>query len=337
MKSKAFLILSLVLALALLLVTPASAFFTPSTGQAATLVLGEPDFTSDLGATTQKGVNNPIGVTVDPTSGKVFVIDPSNNRVLRFDKMAALSNGAAAEGVLEQHDFTSSTAQTHQNGMNQPFGGAVDANGRLWVVDAVNSRVLRFDNAASKANGANADGVLGQPDFTSSTAQTTQNGMAYPQGVAVDSSGRLWIADSSNRALRFDNAAAKANGANADGVLGPPDFTSTVGNSDQSMMPDPHGLAVDASGRLWVGENDGSRVVRYDNAAAKANGANADGVLGQPDFSTFVRNLTQNGMDRVTAVAVDTSGRLYVADSLNSRVLVFNSPPNLSTCANSAH
>jgi hypothetical protein len=65
--------------------------------------------------------------------------------------------------------------------------------------------VLRFDGAAGKANGAVADGVLGQSDFTSSAQATTASGMSGLFGVAVDGAGRLWVADIfNNRVLRFD-------------------------------------------------------------------------------------------------------------------------------------
>jgi hypothetical protein len=68
----------------------------------------------------------------------------------------------------------------------------------------VNSRVLRFDNAATLANGAPADGVLGQPDFTSGLFDTTQSTMHFPRGLAIDSAGSLWVADNNNnRVLRF--------------------------------------------------------------------------------------------------------------------------------------
>src|SRR5206468_692221 len=127
--------------------------------------------------------------------GKVFVADHYNHRILRFASRAALISGVAAEGVLGHSDFTSyaitfpPTAST----LSAPTGVAVDSAGRLWVADYNNSRVLRFDSAAAKTNGAPADGVLGQPAFTSNNPAMTQNGMTLPTGVAVDSAGHLWV------------------------------------------------------------------------------------------------------------------------------------------------
>jgi sugar lactone lactonase YvrE len=90
--------------------------------------------------------------------------------------------------------------------MSDPEGLAVDNAGRLWVADTVNSRVLRFDNAATLANSAPANGVLGQPDFSSGLFDTTQSAMHFPRGVAADDAGRLWVADNNNnRVLRFND------------------------------------------------------------------------------------------------------------------------------------
>lgn len=337
MKTKPYLSLSLALALAIMLVMPASAFFVPSDGQSATLVLGQPDFTGSSAITSQSGMSQPSGVAVDPTTGKVFVADSRHHRVLRFADVGSLSNGAPAEAVLGEPDFTTVSADLDQHGMDTPFGVAVDASGRLWVADGEHTRVLRFDNASAKANGANADGVLGEPDFTTQIINTTRSGMAGPGHLAVDASGRLWVADGPNsRVLRFDNAAAKANGADADGVLGQPDFTTSAANTTQSGMAHPVGVAVDASGRLWVADYGNSRVLRFDNAAAKANGADADGVLGEPDFTSSSFQTTQNGMNGPFGVTVDTSGRLYVADKYNSRIMVFDAAASLANGANAS-
>ncbi len=170
----------------------------------AVLVLGQPDFTHNDYDTSATTMDSPTGVAVDPTTGKVFVADYFNNRVLRFASFSALSNGVAAEGVLGQADFTSWVpnrgGSVAANTLNSPIGVALDEAGRLWVADYDNNRVLRFDAAASKANGADADGVLGQADFTHNELNRGgsaggEHAESYPSGVALDEAGRLWVAD----------------------------------------------------------------------------------------------------------------------------------------------
>jgi sugar lactone lactonase YvrE len=278
---------------------------------------------------------SPQSIAIDPTTGKVFVADTGNYRVLRFASLDSLSNGADAESVLGQSNFTNNGAAVTQSGMQAPTGMVVDGSGRLWVSDYSNNRVLRFDNAVGKADGANADGVLGQTNFTDGGGAAGQNKLSGPLGLAVDSSGRLWVADRFNsRVLRFDNAAAKADGANADGVLGQPDFTNSFQATTQSRMWQPWAVAVDGGGRLWVADYFNRRVLRYDNAAAKADGADADGVLGQSIFTTTNTATTQSGMRGPFGVAIDTIGRLWVNDGNNNRVLRYDNAAGKADGAN---
>ena len=329
----------IVLALLLTPTTPALAYFTPTTGQAATRVLGQTNFTSGIWGVTQNKLNAPQDVAVDPNTHKVFVADFDANRVLRYSSVYALANGAAAEAVFGQPNFTSSTAHATQNGMYDPVGVFVDSGGRLWVADWANNRVLRFDHASTLASGANANGVLGQFNFTSHAIHTTQNGMNYPGGLFVDAGGRLWVVDDSNsRVLRFDNAATKTNGATADGVLGQPNFTSNATATTRNGMYYPNSIFEDSGGRLWVTDYSNNRVLRFNNAAAKANGANAEGVLGQPNFISNGQATTQNGMIRPVSVAGDNSnGKLYVDDYTNNRILIFNSAAELANGANASY
>ena len=256
--------------------------------------------------------------------------------------MSALSNGAAAEGVLGQADFTHGSLNrgvgVGANTLYGPYGIFVDSAGRLWVADYGNNRVLRFDHAASKADGADADGVLGQPGFTSDSQGSGQSGMYRPIGVSGDPEGRLWVAEmNNNRVLRFDQAASKPNGGSADGVLGQPGF---LGSNDPATSPDgmnsPIGLFVDWAGRLWVSELNNNRVLRFDDAAAKPDGAEADGVLGQASFTSSGSGCTQSTMYRPRGIGGDLSGRLYVSNSENQRVLIFDAAAALSDGANAS-
>jgi sugar lactone lactonase YvrE len=293
--------------------------------------LGQAQFNTRAVGTSATSVNGPIGVAVDPTTGKVFVSDSTNNRVLRFSSAAALLTGSAAEAAIGQPDFTSSGHATTQKELYAPFGLACDSSGRLWVADSRNHRVLRFDNASAKPQfSATADGVLGQSAFNTNANPNppTASSMNQPCGVAMDANGTLWVADTwNNRILRFDNAAAKANGSAADGVLGVPSFTVNSGGLATEYAFDiPRGLATDAAGHLWVADTANHRVLRFDNAAAKTNGALADGLLGQSDYATAIPYSppTATTMNFPSGLVVDAAGALWVADSSNHRVLRFD-------------
>jgi predicted esterase/sugar lactone lactonase YvrE len=304
---------------------PATAQPPLSNNMPASGVLGHSDFTSGTSGTTASTLQAPAGVAVDPTTGKLFVVDRYNNRIMRWGSAAKYMNGSAAESVLGQQDFVTRASGLSAAKMNDPLRAHVDATGRLWVSDYGNNRVLRFDNASSRSTGSTADGVLGQPDFSTNSSGTTAGKMSGPVGVFVDGTGRLWVTDRLNhRVLRFENAAGKPNGSNADGVLGQPDFTTGASGLSAAKMNRPMGVYADAKDHLWVCEDDNNRVMRYDNASTKPDGAAADGVLGQPDFTSNAPNTTRSGVKNLRGVFGDAAGRLYLADESNNRIVIFN-------------
>ncbi len=307
----------------------------------AELVFGQPDFLGGAAGTSRNTFNNIRGLAVDGT-GRLWVSEFTNNRVVWFNSAYAIAtNQPNASGVLGQPDFFSTGASAAQNGMHSPYGLAIDGTGSLYVADAGNNRVLRFDNASGKTNGANADGVLGQPDFFSNTAAIARNRMNTPRGVAVAGSS-LFVADrNAARVLRFDNAAGKANGADAEGVLGQSDFFSGVQSLSQSGMEYPGRLAADTLGRLYVSDGfNFDRVVIFHNAVNRPNGANADFVLGQADFVSAGAGLAQNRISLDSSaggMAVDDLNHILIlADFGNNRVLLFQdpSPPVVSISGN---
>lgn len=295
-------------------------------------VLGQSSFTTNQSGTTSALLNSPSGAAVDPTTGKLFVVDRYNNRVLRWSSISKMENGSPAEAVFGQPNFTSSTSGLSAAKFNDPLRVFIDSSGYLWLSDYLNNRVLRFDSASFKSSGASADGVLGQPNFTTNTSGTSASKMKGPVGVFVDEHGRLWVADRLNhRILRFDNAATKTNGSNADGVLGQPDFTTGTNGLSKTKMNRPMGVYLDAGDHLWVCEDDNNRAIRFDNVSSKTNGSAADGVLGQPDFTSNQKSLSRNGVGNLRGVFGDAAGRLYLVDESNHRVLVFDhavSKPN---------
>ena len=298
-------------------------------GAAASAVIGQEDFESGDanrgGMAAANTLDSPGAIMVDPTSGKVFVCDTWNNRILRFASLAAFKAGTAPESVLGQPNFTLTDSGTTRSRMSKPEGITVDSTGTLWVADYTNHRVLRFDNASSKSIGANADGVLGPSDYTTVNPALSQSDMKFPFDVAVDSNGTLWVSDrGNNRVLRYDNAAGKANGANADGVLGQVDFDSDGTILSAAGLNDPEGMWMANDGDLWVSDAGNHRILRYANAAGKGDGANADGVLGQAGFITNSSATTSFQLKSPSGLMIDSIGDLWVADTDNYRVLRFD-------------
>jgi sugar lactone lactonase YvrE len=241
--------------------------------------------------------------------------------------------------VLGQLNFTNGSANqggsAAANTLSNPADIFVDGGGRLWVADTGNNRVLRFDLASLLTNDAPASRVFGQPDFVTVTPNVTQAKMSGPSGVFVDAVSALWVADTANnRVLRFDNIVLASNGANASGVLGQLTFITAATGTTALGMNSPTSVTVNSAGALWVADNANNRVLRFDAAAGKLDGAAADRVLGQPDFTTVATGLSATAMSAPYGVFIDNStGNLWVGDYANRRVLRFSTAATLSSGA----
>jgi len=101
-----------------------------STGEAASLVIGQPGFTTLAPATTSSGLNTPNGLAFD-SGGNLWVVDSSNDRVLEYK--APFSTGEAASLVIGQPSFTTNYyTVTNSTSLNSPYGLAFDPSGNLW-------------------------------------------------------------------------------------------------------------------------------------------------------------------------------------------------------------
>jgi hypothetical protein len=196
-----------------------------SSGQAATLVIGQSDFTSSIVGTTASRLSGPRGIHV--SGGRLFVADSSNNRVLIWNSIPTTSGLHPADVVLGQPDFTSFMTPDPPSAasLNYPYDVFHDPiSDKLIVADSNNHRVLVW-NSVPSMNGAPADLVLGQNSFSLDTpnlgAMTPSAfGMFQPLAVTV-AHDALFVADYGNqRVLIWRPIPESTMGAPADFVLG---------------------------------------------------------------------------------------------------------------------
>lgn len=319
-------------------------FAYPITGNqpSAELVFGQPDMFSNGfnrdGTTAVNSLCYPSAVVV--RNGTLWICDNFNNRILKFYDAANITiNGPDADGVLGQTGFTTNSSGVSQSGLSDPYDITFDNTGNLWVADMQNCRILKFNDADNKSNGANADGVLGQANFTTNLNGTSQSQLMFPLGVVSDGTN-LFVSDFQNsRILIFRNASEKANGANADVVLGQANFT--LGNENRgnstcaaNTLSSPSKPEINAEGTLFVSDQNNNRVLIFEDAVNKTNGADANYVLGKTDFITNdFGEVDQNHTCFPNGSAYDnTNHKLVLADEENNRLLQFSyyaepSPP----------
>lgn len=285
----------------------------------ADAVLGQPNLTSRAAALTASGMNAPRGLALDAGTTRLFVSDTGYNRVLVFN-VATVTNGQASINVLGQTTFTAGGTGLAQNRLNGPRGLGLSGT-RLFVGDTTNNRVLVFD-VSSITNGQNATNVLGQSTFTTNTAATSQTGLSSPRGVAVDSSNRLFVADTNNHRVMVFNVATITNGQAAVNVLGQPDFVTATAATTQTGLRYPEDIVADGSTRLFVGDSSNHRVMVF-GITTISNGQAAANVLGQTSFTSGSSATSQGRLNTPYGVSLQGS-LLYVADANNHRAMVFD-------------
>jgi uncharacterized protein (TIGR03437 family) len=294
----------------------------------------------------------------------LVVADAGNNRVVGIPQQAGVYT--SANRVLGQDRFDTFSvnliegrefAFVSQNaqGSCADAGMAIDSTGstpHLYVADPCNNRVLGFNNALTLKPGAKADIVIGQPDLQTALCnypsgnvnQPTQSNLCGPIGLLVDANGNLYVADSGNgRVLRFPTPFAHQGSLEpADRVLGQANFTSKITDPSASTMAAPYGLALSGTNGMLVSDVKLNRVLYFpmtNGDLTSPQGETATVVFGQQQFNSGTKATTIDDtvMTSPRHVAADTSGRAYVADTGNNRVMVFGDPHDPGTASSGAH
>ena len=239
--------------------------------------------------------HSPSGVVVDG-SGQIYVADTYNNRIQKFDP----------QGNFITYFGTSAPSSNSANSsFHYPIGIAVDGYGHVYVADSFNNRVQKFDPQGNFIT------FFGASAPSSSSANGSFN---IPYGVAVDGSGNVYVADTSNnRIQKFD---PQGNFITYFGASAP--STSSANGSFHY----PWGITVDGNGDVYVSEPANNRVQKFDAqgnfityfGASAPNASSANGSFNSPQ-----------------GVAVDGSGNIYVTDTNNNRIQKFDSQGNFMT------
>lgn len=305
------------------------------------VVLGQPDATSEGpqagGRGPEQGMYLPTGLMVTE-DGRLVVSDAWNHRILIWNEVP--DHDRPADLILGQPNATSNDPNgglTPGGGdptgstFYWPFGFAV-VDGRFYVTDTGNRRVLCWSGGIPDSPDAPADVVLGQADAGSRAEnagdEAGPNSFRWPHAVCGDGAGGVLVADAGNhRVLRWSQHPEET-GQNADGVLGQPDLATAVEfpykPQEGTRFRFPYGITI-TNGNLAIADTSNNRVLLWDGVPEHQD-VDPVAVLGQDTFSG-------NGENRWKTIGHDTlcwpygmgawGPYLGIADSGNNRVVLW--------------
>jgi hypothetical protein len=289
--------------------------FTPpfTTGENASIVIGQSNFTSNLHNRTSTSFND-VAAAVFNAQGDLFVADYENNRIMEFEP--PFSTGMAASVVIGQSSFTGYQPGASATNLSNPAGVSIDAHGDLWVADKLNSRVVEF--VPPFVTGMAASLVIGQSNFTGDQTGLTATNLSTP--LDVDASGNiLWVADYGNdRVVGYPMP--WVTGEAATYLLGQSTFTST-GASGPGAFVSALAVSVDPRGNVWVSDPNGNRVVEF--VPPFTTFENATLALGQDSLSGTSGGDNATTLSFPLGIVFAPDGAAWVTDGQNNRVLEY--------------
>ncbi len=257
-------------------------------------------FSGDNGLAVNAQLSTPHGIALD-SSGNLYIADSLNFRVRKV-----------ANGVITTVAGTGISGFTGDNGpaasaqLFYPLAVAVDAAGNLYIADEIGERIRKVGNGVITTVAGNGNPGSGGDGGPATSAQLNS-----PVGIALDSAGNLYIADSSNNRIREVTngviTTVAGNGQRGNSGDGGPATGAELNN--------PFGVAFDSAGNLYIADTGNNTIRRIANGVIATVAGN--GVQG---FSGDGGPATGAELSSPLGVAVDSAGHLYIADQGNNRI-----------------
>src|ERR1039457_4705676 len=260
-------------------------------------------YSGDGAAANLAGLVTPFALALD-SSGDIFLAENGDSRIRKIDSKGNISTIAGTGTAGFGGDGSAGSKAL----LGFPTGVAVDSSGNVYIADSLNLRIRKL------ASGGNIGTVAGNGNYSYSgdSGQATSAQLNTPQAVAVDSSGNLYIADTVNNVVRKVTAGGVISTIAGNGTAG---SAGDGGAATGAQLNSPQGIAVDASGNVYVADTQNARVRKISGGTINTvAGSGTAGSGGDGGAATSALLNIPKGL------AVDGAGNLYIADFSNNRI-----------------
>lgn len=280
---------------------------------------GTNGYSGDLGPATSALLNEPSGVAVD-AAGNVYIAEFGNSVLRKVDVNGTISTVAGNRSTTTSCSSIPTSATTTP--LNHPTGVAIDANGNVYIASGQSQCVLILYPSQYMA----AYAGTGTAGFSGDTGVATGAQLNYPQSVAIDANNNLYIADSANNRVRQVSAGGTITTLAGNGTAG---YSGDGGFATSAELNNDSGVAVDAAGNVYIGDNFNERVRVVDTTGYiyTVAGNGTGGYSGDGGVATAAQLQLENGVpteNNTYGLAVGNSGNLYLPDAINNTVRLVN-------------
>jgi sugar lactone lactonase YvrE len=253
-------------------------------------------------------VTPPLLTTVVLGSGNLYIADTYNYRVRKVNSSGTITTVAGNGGYGSGGDTGLATSAN----VEATTGIAVDNSGNFYIADIYVRRIREVTLSTGIINTVAGTGTQG---YYGDTGPATSAEFSYPYGVAVDSSGNIYIADVSNNRIRKVTVST--------GIITTVAGNGTAGYNGDSIaatsaeLNNPYGVTVDTYGNLYIGDSSNERIRKV----AASTGIITT-VAGTGSFGYNGDNIAATSANLATpyGIALDSSGNIYIADQYNGRI-----------------
>lgn len=260
---------------------------------------------SSDGAGRAARFNSPFGTAVN-SAGEVYVADGGNYTIRKVTPAGVVTTFAGSAGHPGAADGLGTNAQFGAGTIGGPLFLTVDTNGTVYVGDNGNHTIRKVTPDGMVTTLAGLAGHPGSADGVGSQARFSQ-----PRGVAVDSAGNVFVADTDNQTIRkVTPAGVVTTLAGSVGNAG-----SSNGTGSGARFNGPDGIAIDSGGNLYVGDYGNGTIRKVTPTGVVTTLAGQPGLAGSLDGTGGAARFNST-----FAVAVDSSTNIYVADTFNDTI-----------------